>query len=274
MESEPTFLRDCGQSFTVLLTDHYGIDAAWQRAAADLASAVVAVDDEAKTELSADLILNQNLGYSSADYLGLARTNSRLLIGPQYALLHREFAEARQDGLRIRDGVKRIFVFLSGGDIDNITGRVVNTLGSLGYLLDVVIGSAYPHRRELHGLAARRPLVTVHENTSQVASLMSMADLAVGAPSSASWERCCLGLPAVTITLAENQSRVASALRDAGATVSLGWHSGVRDSTIRAAVSELAAQPQRLSEMSGLASGITDGNGVQRVADAIAEVVP
>ena len=38
---------------------------------------------------------------------------------------------------------------------------------------------------------------------------MRQADLSIGAGGVMSWERCCLGLPTVTIGIAENQADVA-----------------------------------------------------------------
>ena len=49
---------------------------------------------------------------------------------------------------------------------------------------------------------------------------MDEADLAIGAASSASWERCTLGLPALLVTLADNQVAGERLLVEAGAAVS------------------------------------------------------
>jgi spore coat polysaccharide biosynthesis predicted glycosyltransferase SpsG len=102
-----------------------------------------------------------------------------------------------------------------------------------------------------------------------MAAMMSVADLSIGAPSSASWERACLGLPAVVIILAENQVRVAHALEEHGAVVNIGWHHDVSSEAITAAIAELQASPDRLAEMSRRAGELTDGHGSARVAAVI-----
>lgn len=53
--------------------------------------------------------------------------------------------------------------------------------------------------------------------TEQMADLMVSADLAIAGGGSASWERCCLGLPTLSLILAENQEAVASELKAIGA---------------------------------------------------------
>src|SRR5262249_55479749 len=46
---------------------------------------------------------------------------------------------------------------------------------------------------------------TCHVQTSELGELMAEADLAVGAGGITTWERCCLGLPALVFPAAENQ---------------------------------------------------------------------
>ena len=55
-----------------------------------------------------------------------------------------------------------------------------------------------------------------------MASLMAAADLFIGAGGTSSWERCCIGLPALVIATADNQIAQAEALARAGAQLYLG----------------------------------------------------
>ena len=48
-------------------------------------------------------------------------------------------------------------------------------------------------------------------------ALTAAADLAIGAGGSSTWERCCLGLPTITVVLADNQRGAAAALAERGA---------------------------------------------------------
>ena len=55
------------------------------------------------------------------------------------------------------------------------------------------------------------------DRVTDMAGLMRDADLASGASGSATWERCCLGLPTVMVTIAENQRPIAEAMLRHGA---------------------------------------------------------
>jgi UDP-4-amino-4,6-dideoxy-N-acetyl-beta-L-altrosamine N-acetyltransferase len=49
-------------------------------------------------------------------------------------------------------------------------------------------------------------------NVDNMAEIMANADIAIGAAGSTTWERCCLGLPAIQIVVAKNQSLIAELL--------------------------------------------------------------
>ena len=57
------------------------------------------IDDLADRPHDCDLLLDQNLGHAAADYDGLVPERCTRLVGPRYALLRPEFAEARAAAL-------------------------------------------------------------------------------------------------------------------------------------------------------------------------------
>jgi UDP-2,4-diacetamido-2,4,6-trideoxy-beta-L-altropyranose hydrolase len=276
-DAEPAWLAEQHllEGVDLLVTDGYDLAAPWHRAVGRHGTVgqwrpvLMAIDDLAREPLEVDLVLNQNLGADVDRYRGLVPADATILAGPQYALLRPEFAEARRQR-RPRSGrVTRILVFLSGADEDDVTRRAAEAALPVDVPVDVVIGSAYPFFEDLQRWAGGHPRVRLHRNTTEMARLMAAADLAIGAPSSTSWERCTLGLPAVLVTLADNQVEVAARLADAGAAVSLGWHSEVTVQRLGDAVLDLVRDPERLRTMGRAAAAITDGGGAARVANAI-----
>jgi len=274
--SEPEAMSTrTGPEVALVVGDHYGLDAEWFAAVRHQTggAALLAIDDLGDRPLPVDLVLNQNLGATSSIYAALVPGSSRIMAGPSYALLRPEFAALRARG-RARDGrVERLLVFVSGADGPDVTARAVEGLGGLGRPIDVVVGAAYPHLASLRAVVARHPAATIHVNTGDMATLMDSADLAVGAPSSASWERCALGLPAVLVTMADNQADTARLLVEAGAAERIGWHTTVTASDIERAVRRLCANPGRLKAMSMAAAGVTDGLGTERVLAEIESVM-
>ena len=274
-ESEPELLAARGwlDRVDVVVSDHYALGNDWRRSVAGAGSVVMAIDDLAAAPLVADVILNQNLGASSETYRGLVAANTVILAGPGFALLRPEFAELRSTATERSGRVRRILVFMSGADEHDVTSRAARAAAATGLAVDVVVGSAYPFPERLLAWAAGIPTVTVHVNTPDMPALMAAADLAIGAPSSASWERCALALPAILVILAENQVEIAARLHEAGAAVSLGWHDAAPDEQLAATLHHLCADEPRLRAMSRAAARITDGRGAARTCDALEAIV-
>jgi spore coat polysaccharide biosynthesis predicted glycosyltransferase SpsG len=162
---------------------------------------------------------------------------------------------------------------MSGADRSNMTRAAAAAAVAAGIPADVVVGAAYPFETDLRRWMQHQPLLKLHVNVPWMAKLMAKADLAIGAPSSASWERCTLGLPTVLVTLADNQREAAKLLADAGAAVALGWHETVSTADMQSALSELTAHPERVRAMSEASARITDGRGTVRVADELDRLV-
>ncbi len=272
---EPALIRRALKTRTSDLTvvDHYGLGAEWHAAARSWSGSIMVIDDLAIDSLDADLLLNQNLGESADAYAALVAAGTRLLIGPWYALLRPQFAAARDATMRIRGSVSRLLVFLSGSDEHDVTNVAASVGADLRLETDVVVGSAYPHWERLQSWAQEAESVRLYRGTDDMATLMARADLSIGAPSSASWERCCVGLPSVLLTLAENQRRAAAALAAAGAAVDLGWYDDVDSTRLSDAIEALACSPNELAAMSASAAAITDGRGTARVEQEILKLI-
>ena len=100
-----------------------------------------------------------------------------------------------------------------------------------------------------------------------MAALTAAADLAIGAGGSSVWERCCLGLPSLTLVLADNQQDATAALAARGATEAVG------EGDVAGRLAALLADPIRLAQMSRAASALCDGQGAGRVAERLLAIL-
>jgi UDP-2,4-diacetamido-2,4,6-trideoxy-beta-L-altropyranose hydrolase len=252
-----------------LVADHYLLDARWEGAMRRMAKQVMVLDDMANRPHDANLLLDQNLADDMEDrYRAHVAPSCRQLLGPRWALLRREFSQARA-AMRMRDGrLQRILLFFGGSDPTDETSKAlrgVAVLAQAGIRIDVVVGSSNPRRDEVARLAAGIPNIFYYCQTEDMAALMVQADLAIGAGGSVSWERCCLGLPALAVILAENQRPQTEALARYGAQINLGWADRLRAEEYRRAVTAL--RPGALLEMERRGMELVDGGGAGRVAE-------
>lgn len=258
----------------IVVLDHYGAGAAEETALRGLTRRLVAIDDLADRKHACDLLLDPGFGRRREDYAGLVRDSAVALIGPDYALVRPEFADARPRALSRRarhDQARRALVSLGLTDVGGVTGKVVETLLPLleEVRLDVVVGTGAPSLDRLSTLAAHDRRIHLHINTDEMASLAAEADLAIGAGGSSVWERACLGLPSVTLILADNQAEMAQRLGEAGAVLPLDARGEGFEAALAGAWSRLIDEPQLRWSLTERAGGLCDGRGADRAAVAV-----
>lgn len=275
-EAEPAQLARHWAHADWLVVDHYRRDADFETACRPWARRILAIDDLADRPHDADCLLDVTLGRTVAEYAQLVGAACRLLLGADYALTRPQFAQARNGSLerrRASTAVRRVLISLGATDPVNATGKVLDAIAQsdLRLDIDVVLGSAAPHLDAVRAQAARMQLPTrVHVDIADMATLMSHADIAIGAGGGTSWERCVLALPAVVIITGDDQRRVASELARAGAIHLLGNDRDTSSEQIVNALKMLLDHPDERVVMSRRAACLCDGRGVFRVADLLA----
>ncbi|MET3053302.1 UDP-2,4-diacetamido-2,4,6-trideoxy-beta-L-altropyranose hydrolase [Pseudomonas alkylphenolica] len=259
-----------------VVVDHYALDEQWESAVSVVVKKLFVIDDLTDRVHRCALLLNQNLDINAQSYESLLPEATRILCGPNFALLRPEFFGARQGSLAARQGrpFERILVSLGGVDKDNVTLRVVNAIKTLGadhlLKLTVVMGPSAPWVNGIR--AALKDYPGEYEllvGVNNMAELMAASDVAIGAAGSTSWERCVLGLPTLVVVLADNQRPIGLALQTKGA---------ARIIELETLESELPKHIIQLFEpgggrefMSHSAAQVCDGQGVQRVVDHMYE---
>lgn len=258
-----------------LIVDHYALDARWERSVRPWCRHLMAIDDLADRPHDCDVLLDQNLGRTAADYERLVPAMCHLLTGPRYSLLRRQFTEWREASLARRQVpvLRRVLVSMGGIDKDNVTCEVLEALDvsplSPECEIVVVMGACAPRLQQVHATASRlRRPAKVLVNVESMAQLMAETDLAIGAAGSTSWERCALGLPSLTTAIAENQTYIALALHRAGAAHNLDKNSRAGDIERFLSRSDLLNE---LTRMSSAARELTDGSGAWAVARKLFE---
>lgn len=257
-----------------LVVDHYALDRRWESRLRPACRHLMAIDDLADRVHDCDLLLDQNLGRSPADYAQLTPPGCRILAGPGFALLRPEFAALREHSRRRRVMPRpaHVLIAMGGVDKDNATGCVLDALRRCplpdGCRLTVVMGAHAPWLAAVRRQAEAMPWPTeVRVDVRDMAALMADSDLAIGAAGGSAWERCSLGLPTILFVLAENQRAGAAALAAAGAAVLAGAPEAAGDTLATACARLLAGDALRT--MSAAAGALTDGSGCARVVAAL-----
>lgn len=264
-----------------LVVDHYGLDVCWQQhflggLASTSHTRLLVIDDLADRQHIADILLDQNFfaGITHQRYQGLLLKKSIQLLGPKYALLSSEYA-ILHSLLPARTTLRRILIFFGGVDADNATSWALKALMDPHFAhleVDIVLGHHAPHRVCVAELVTHRPLTTLHEPLPCLAGLMARADLAIGAGGSTTWERACLGLPSIVLTLSANQSAINQALASEKLIISLGESAMEESTSLHDALLMLLNNSGRYHSLSRATRLLADGLGAQRVVDAMSSI--
>lgn len=265
-------IRHCkNREVQAIVLDSYEFSPSYFKMMGESVPMVAAIDDLADRELPVDIVINGSVGAEELRYR--TKQETRLLLGPSYLLLRREFAIPPVR--TIRNHVERVLVSVGGSDPHTLTRRLMHwaesTLGSVR--LDVVVGPLFRETESIKVMArASAKTITVHENPVDLRSLMLQSDLALCGGGQTTYELAATGTPAVAVRVAVNQE---VNLRGLSAAASLAWVGDVDDANLEEKVTRelavLASDPDRRAAMSRAGRALVDGQGANRVAQVILE---
>ena len=268
-EDKPAALLQNGPRPDWLIVDHYGLGEAWEQEARPWCGGIMAIDDAADRPHDCDLLLDQNFcPQMETRYNPLVPAHCRQLIGPGYALLRPEFAERRRQ-LTPRDGhVRTVLVSMGGADPYNTTELAIESLSKAAKEnrpgVNVVVGASNPRAESIQALAQVHGFRFLH-NISDMAERMAEADLFIGSSGISTWERLCLGLPSLIVSVHRNQVDHCVALDAAHCQTYLGHYDEVTVGSLQSAIAENIANPERNRQTSAAGMAMVDGLGIERV---------
>ena len=261
-----------GQLHDWLIVDHYALDHRWETQLRQVAGRILVIDDLADRRHDCDLLLDQNLYQDmQTRYNGKVPQACGLLLGPKFALLREEFRLLREE-LPVKQGdIRRVLVFFGGVDEHDFTSQALEAIVSLGRVdleVYVVLGAQHPRRSAIESLC-KCCGYHFYVQTSRMAELMSECDFAVGATGTATWERASLGLPALVVSVAENQRKIAEGAHDAGLLTWIGNADSVSKDLWCKHIEFAFNSPEIIMMQRKACLESVDAEGVRRVLEAM-----
>ena len=227
-----------------------------------------------------DFLLDQTYGRTRQEYVGLIPENCWTLLGSDYVLLRPEFMKKRAQSLSRRkkiNKISRLLVSVGSTDPIDYTSVVLDAISLSGIypiVIDVLLTSVAENISKVRAFATKSSLninVYADINADSLATLLTEADLAIGAGGSAVWERCCVGLPTLAICVAENQQNVLRSLAKQGAILLLGNADKVDAKKIAGELRALSRNYNQLLSMSAHSALICDGSGASIVGKVLSD---
>ena len=255
-----------------LILDGYHFDLGYQNRIKETGTNLLCIDDLANQgEFNADIVLNQNIYAVREDYKQMS--NIQILLGTSYVLMRPQFIKYKNVNRIVPDKGKKILITLGGSDPDNVTLKVIKAIKQMNdndLEIKVVAGINNIHFDKLTEYIQKNKLkFELIRNTTDMPELMAWADIAISAGGSTCWEMAFMGLPGLTIILAENQKKIAEGLQNYGISFNLGWYFDISENNIIAKIKVLIVDKNSRKHMGERGKLLVDGKGASRVIEKL-----
>ncbi|MBI3096121.1 MAG: UDP-2,4-diacetamido-2,4,6-trideoxy-beta-L-altropyranose hydrolase [Rhodocyclales bacterium] len=251
-----------------LIVDHYQVDEAYQSVLRDAGIRWLQFDGAANMPLWADWVVSMSAAADEARYRALQRRpETRLLVGPRYAILRDEFLRWRAPRpISLR--ANRLLLTFGGGDDRGACLACLEALRTTTEFEITILSSSYnPQIPSIRSWLERNPAIRGHLllDDKDVARRMTKADIAITAGGTTTFETAMLGLPALVIQIADNQRANSQALERAGVAIDLGPLEQLDTDQLRDKLLGLAGAPGLRQRMANFGRESVDGLGAERI---------
>ena len=193
----------------LLLLDSYFVTEAYLQKLREYVK-VAYLDDIPRFAYPVDMLINYNIYGDALPYRETAAVEGqKLLLGPSYAPLRRQFREVIYE---VGSKAEHILITTGGSDKYNLAGQILGAVLSCEETADlhyhVVSGAFNPHLPDLQVLAEEHKNVHLYSNVADMAGLMRQCDIAITAGGSTTYELCAIGVPFICFSFVDNQELI------------------------------------------------------------------
>lgn len=226
------------------------------------------IDDFNEYTWNVDYLINYNIYADQFDYSIYSNTKTKLLLGPEYAPLRKEFKNLSN---HIIKDTTNVLVSAGGADPERITERIMDGIcpKSPNISFHFVVGALNPRLEAIKNKS--RANVQLHINEHRMSELMQYCDLAISAAGTTLYELCVVGIPTITYTLADNQLVAANRFDELGLMKSVGDCRNDKSFMRRLEYCfNMVKNDQELrTHISYQMRKVVDGNGADRIVDIL-----
>jgi UDP-2,4-diacetamido-2,4,6-trideoxy-beta-L-altropyranose hydrolase len=255
-----------------VIIDHYRADETYQKTLYESGIKWLQFDGAARYPIWAEWLLNMSPAASEELYEKLKpRKETRLLLGPRYALLRKEFQQWPLLGNK-GGPVRRILLTFGGGDDRGATLFCLEATQSLGEHVErvVLLSSSNPKKEDIvRWCKESRANIKIVMDAEETAPYMASADLAITAGGMTVFEMAVLGIPVLIMQIADNQVPITRAWQQCGYGVDMGHLDRLHPEDLQHEIMSLMQDTARREAMSATGKAMVDGLGAQRVAQAL-----
>lgn len=261
-----------------IVIDGYFFTPDYLQALHETESKILVIDDDnLLPHYPVDIILNTGLDSDKLTYHNHPHT--KLLLGPEFSLIRKQFIVQRHEVALSKNVATKILLTMGGSDPDNVTLHIVRALKKIkmeDLFVRIVLGPANLHFKSLKqeiqksAFSNKRQCPTFRlEKDPNMAECMVWADAAISGAGVTCLELCYMGVPFVSIELAENHQSAAKKIEGFGACLNLGSIEKLNEDIITSTLKTFFYNQKTRHRMSECGRNLIDGKGCERIINCL-----
>ena len=258
-----------------IILDLYQADEQWATPFVTCKSKLMLLNDAGKPANWADCIWDTGT-IDKDHYAAVSKQTTskqtKLLLGPKYALLREEFQLKNSEAFDAGKS-QRLNVLISIGATDplNTAQPLIEWLLAFPQNLNLTLlsASSNPNLTELQNKFQNEPRINFAINYDQIAALMRQQQLIITAAGNMLWEAYSQGIPCAIVKTCDNQQRNITLITEQMPDVYLGDERQLDKIRVVHTLLDLLTSTDRLNALSKQVHSLCDGQGSKRVAQAL-----
>lgn len=249
---------------------------------------IVYIDDLHSFPYPVDVLINYNIYGLDINYKQIYSDSGtkcpQLLLGPSFAPLRLAFRKTPPQ--KQKKLVENILISTGGADELHLAltfAKAISQHELPKYKYHILLGSLNQDKETIKAVTAENKSIILHENVSDMKTLIQSMDIAISAAGSTLYEISACGIPLITFILADNQIPGATSFEKIGLAINAGDVRGKfsakknLSNTLRAdaiasffnAIEKLSNDYELRVAMGLRMQKMIDGFGADRIVDAI-----
>ncbi|MBI3631444.1 MAG: DUF354 domain-containing protein [Candidatus Staskawiczbacteria bacterium] len=248
----------------VIITSLPNIEQAYSKQLKKKTKLLVILDESPKTIFFADIVVR---GTTVPEFSKRGSDRKiKFLLGPDYVILNDKLRKFNLKHKKIKPVVKSVLITVGGGDLNNLTPKIMSALNNFNSIEKMVIVG--PTFRKTSSIA-RYKNYNVKYSVTNMAELMFSADLAISGGGMTLYELASVGTPTIVLCQTPDQLIEANIFQKKNAIINLGMGKKIDKKNITDCVGTILNNRRKRELMSRVGKKIIDGKGAQRIAKEI-----
>jgi len=251
----------------IAIIDSYLADLDIYKRISELVKLPIYYDDNNRLEYPRGIVINGNIHATSLDYS--KKDDAVYLLGARYTPLRKEFWDV--PNIEIKENIEVVMVTFGGDDMSNMTPKVLKILAESYPNLEkkVIIGRAFNNINKIRLAANKNTELIYYPDAKKMLEVMLESDIAISAGGQTLYELARVGVPTITIAVAENQMGNIRGWQKKNFIEYAGWWEEREIlSNVDFTFSKLSSFDER-KKRGCIGKKIVDGRGAKRIANLI-----